>query len=321
MVCTDAGKLNRTKVSRRSCLKGLAMIGLYAKLPLSAALAQQQQRQLPRFFAPTPTGVSRGKPLPIRYATTQILFETPRGYPNALSSVDDGLCVADQGDNDQPSVVWLLDHRGKLQRTVQSEATDTSGVAFGDKKLWVCANAEENQGVYLTDLASRTLEHRDIPLSSPHQGGGCHGATWFDGYLWLTANREQAILRIDPKQWKVDFVIPFQLPQGITRYHGCAVLDGAMYMVSGGESRTYTEGQTYLLKYDLLTGKLAEVILFKPGSCDPHGLAVRNGILIGCDSGDHPGWDKPYEKDGWGKRSSPTAGAVFSIHLDTLLQG
>jgi hypothetical protein len=92
-------------------------------------------------------------------------------------------------------------------------------------------------------------------------------------------------------------------------------------MVSGGESRTYNEGQTYLLKYDLVTGKIAEVIIFSPGSCDPHGLTVRNGILIGCDSGDHPGWDKPYKKDGWGNRSSPTAGAIFSIHLGPLLNG
>jgi len=321
MVCTDLGELNRMKVSRRSCVKALATIALSAKLPLPVALAQQQERQLPRFFAPTPTGVPRSEPLPIRFATTQVLFETPRGLPNAIFNTDEGYWVADQGDHDQPSVVWLLDDRGKLQRKVQSKATDTSGVAFGNGKLWVCANAEDNEGVYITDLASGTLEHRDIPLSSPHHGGGCHGATWFDGYLWVTANREQAILRIDPKHWTVDFVIPFQLPQGITRYHGCAVLDDAMYMVSGGESRTYTEGQTYLLKYDLVTGKIAEVILFASGSCDPHGLTARNGILIGCDSGDHPGWDKPYEKDGWGKRSSPTAGSVFSIHLGPLLNG
>lgn len=102
------------RVSRRSCLKALATMALSARLPLPVALAQPQERQLPRFFAPTPTGVPRAKPLPIRFARTQILFETPKGYPNALSSVDEGLWVADQGDDDQPSIVWLLDDRGKL---------------------------------------------------------------------------------------------------------------------------------------------------------------------------------------------------------------
>ncbi len=86
-------------------------------------------------------------------------------------------------------------------------------------------------------------------------------------------------------------------------------------MVSGGGSRTYAEGETSLVKYNLVNGKMEEVILFVPGSCDPHGLAVLNGQLISCDSGDHPGWNKPYTKPGWGKRSSPSAGAIFSIHL------
>jgi hypothetical protein len=315
MVCTDLGDVVQMKFSRRSCVKALAAIALPLRLPMAVARSQPQEGQLPRFFAPTPTGVRRGKPLPVRFATTRVLFETPRGLPNAISCTDEGYWVADQGDDDRPSVVWFLDEKGNIKKTIQTKATDTSGVAFGNGKLWVCANAEDNQGIYLTGVSGRTLEHRDIPLGAPGHGGGCHGATWHDGHLWVTANREQGILKIHPDRWTVDFVIPFALPQGLTRYHGCAVLDGAMYMVSGGESNTYAEGQTNLIKYDLATGTIAEVIVFKSGSCDPHGLTVRNGTLIGCDSGDHPGWDKPYDKKGWGKRSSPTAGAVFSIQL------
>ena len=62
-----------------------------------ALASETQEVQTPKFFAPVPTGIRQGPPLPIRYATTQILFETPKGYPNALFSVDEGLWVADQG--------------------------------------------------------------------------------------------------------------------------------------------------------------------------------------------------------------------------------
>jgi len=301
-------------LSRRDVLG----IGLTLGANLFAAEAQSSKLGRPEFYAPTPTGIARGKALRQRTATTTKLFKTPLGLPNAMSTVPEGVWVADQGSGDGHDKIWLLDWGGKVNKTVTSESIDTSGVAYGDGVLWVCANDEVNEGIYETGLDSRMIRHRPIPLGPANRGGGCHGATWNEGHLWVTANRPQAILKIDPNRWTVDYLIPFALPEGLTRYHGCAVLGDSMYMVSGGESKTYNEGKTNLIKYDVANGTMQEIIDFEPGSCDPHGLTVHEGRLIGCDSGDHPGWDKPYQIAGWGARSSPTAGYVFSIELGAL---
>jgi len=298
-----------SNISRRNVLAGGAILA-------TAGVAMAQDRTQRQFYAPVSTGEKRGQPLLRRVATTRKLFKCPAGYPNALSSSSEGLWIAEQRVDNGRERIWRVDSAGTVLHTTSSEATDTSGVAYGDGVLWVCANSEDNQGVYETSLDGRTLSHRQIPLGPPQMAGGCHGATWHDGFLWVTANRPRAILRIDPKTWTVSYLIPFGLPEGLTRYHGCAVLGDSMYMVSGGESRTYAEGQTNLIRYDLATGVIREIIDFAPGSCDPHGLAVHEGRLISCDSGYHPGWDSLYDLPELGKRTSPTAGWVFEIELE-----
>ncbi|WP_457337323.1 hypothetical protein [Rhizobacter sp. P5_C2] len=298
-----------TNTTRRHLLAGGALLALTG----SAKPREPVQRP---FYAPVSTGEDRGPPIPQRTATTRKLFKCPAGYPNALSSSPAGLWIAEQRVDNGRERIWLVDGAGAVLQATSSDATDTSGVAYGDGVLWVCANSETNHGVYETSLDGRTLSHRQIPLGPAEMAGGCHGATWHDGFLWVTANRPRAILRIDPKTWTVAYLIPFGLPEGLTRYHGCAVLGDSMYMVSGGESRTYADGQTNLIRYDLATGVIREIVNFAPGSCDPHGLAVHEGRLIACDSGLHPGWDSRYDVPGLGKRTSPGAGWVFEVELE-----
>lgn len=296
-------------LTRRHILAGSALVA-------SAGIAMGQDRARRPFYAPVSTGEDRGPPIRQRTATTRKLFKCPAGYPNALSTSPSGLWIAEQRFDNERERIWQVDSAGNVLQTTASDATDTSGVAYGNGVLWACANSDTNQGVYETSLDGRTLSHRQIPLGPAQLAGGCHGATWHDGFLWVTANRPRAILRIDPKTWTVAYLIPFGLPDGLTRYHGCAVMGDSMYMVSGGESRTYAEGQTNLIRYDLATGVIREIFDFAPGSCDPHGLAVHEGRLIACDSGFHPGWDKPYDVPGLGKRTSPSAGWVFEIQLE-----
>ncbi len=267
------------------------------------------------FYAPVATGEDQGPALPQRRASTTRLFKAPGGYPNALGVAPDGFWVAEQRFDGGRERLWLLDWKGQVQRTIISAAKDTSGVAFGDGKLWICADDVDTPGVFVTALDGSSLEHRQIPLGPLQKAGGCHGATWHDGHLWVTANRPRAILKIDPRSWTVDYLIPFGLPEGLTRYHGCAVLGDSMYMVSGGESRTYADGGFNLIRYDLATGVIREIYDFAPGSCDPHGLMAHEGKLYGCDSGFHPGWDRRYDVAGLGRRTSPTAGWIFSIEL------
>jgi len=58
------------------------------------------------------------------------------------------------------------------------------------------------------------------------------------------------------------------------------------------------------LLIEAATGKVLETVDFVADSCDPHGLAMFDGKLIGCDAGIHPGWPN---------NDSPTAGWIFQI--------
>ena len=133
---------------------------------------------------------------------------------------------------------------------------------------------------------------------------------WHDGKLWIVANRLRAILRVDPKTWEPEFIIPITT----ARWHGVAWDDGAVWMVTGSSDvdrfierdgklvHTTTPG---LIKYDAATGRPLETAEFIEGSADPHGLAMYNGKLISCDAGiGPPGFDLTH---------SPNSGYVFQI--------
>jgi hypothetical protein len=75
----------------------------------------------------------------------------------------------------------------------------------------------------------------------------------------------------------------------------------------GGATATGpNDGNGGMMKYDLKTGRSVQYVDFVPGSCDPHGNAVANGKLYGCDCGIHPNWPR---------FASPTSGAIFRVDL------
>jgi len=71
-----------------------------------------------------------------------------------------------------------------------------------------------------------------------------------------------------------------------------------------GRRRHLADYRPCLVRHDAATGKVLETVDFLPNSCDPHGLAMRNGKLISCDAGIQPGWPN-YDR--------PTAGWIFQI--------
>ena len=267
---------------------------------LSAALAARA------FAAEAP------KAVPHRKLKTTKLFKSPEGFPNCIAVAPEGLWIAEQKPSGANAVfyhapepkeltekVWLVDWNGKVLKTVTTQCRNTSGMAFGGGYIWSCANEAPN-GVFQTDLNSKQISHRQIPLGPAKDGGGCHGAMYQDGKLWLACLRLRGILRIDPITWTPEFLIPYSTP----RAHGIAWdgsgSAGAIWLVTGQESTGYANGQAGLAKYDATTGALLETAEFLPGSCDPHGLAMRDGALISCDAGVHPNWplnDSPHQ--GW----------------------
>ncbi len=254
-----------------------------------------------------------------RKVKTTNLFKAPPGYPNAVAMAPEGLWVAEQkkqnfGKDAQrsPEACWLLDWNGKLLKTVLTESSNTSGMAYGDGYVWMGANGGPggSEGIYQTDMNSKTVSHRQIPLGQIDDGGGCHGLMWHEGKLWIVANRLRGILRVDPKSWEPEFMISITTE----RWHGIAWDNGGIWMITGTSDvdryvekdgklvHTTTSG---LVKYDAATGQLLETAEFVEGSADPHGLAMHNGSLISCDAGIGP--------PGFELSNSPNAGYIFQI--------
>ncbi|MBX7200005.1 MAG: hypothetical protein K1X51_11620 [Rhodospirillaceae bacterium] len=251
--------------------------------------------------------------VPSRKVKTTKLFKAPEGFPNCIAVAPEGLWIAEQkpsGANaafyhapepkELTEKVWLVDWTGKVLKTVTTQCRNTSGMAFGGGYIWSCANEAPN-GVWQTDLNSKLISHRQIPLGPAKDGGGCHGAMYQDGKLYLACLRLRGILRVDPVSWTPEFLIPYSTP----RAHGIAWdsnggSGGAIWLITGTDSTGYANGQAGLAKYDAATGALLETAEFVPGSCDPHGLAMHDGALISCDAGVHPNWplnDSPHQ--GW----------------------
>jgi hypothetical protein len=208
---------------------------------------------------------------------------------------------------------WLFDWSGKKLKTVLTDSSNTSGLAFGNGHVWMGANGGA-EGIYEVDMDGNTVSHRQIPLGPAGNGGGCHGLMFHAGKLWIVANRLKGILRVDPKSWAPEFMIPITT----ARWHGIAWDDshpgGAVWMVTGSSDinryvmqngklhHTTTCG---LMKYDATTGDLLETAEFLDGTADAHGLAMHNGKLISCDAGVGP--------PGFEGTGSPSAGYVFEI--------
>jgi hypothetical protein len=249
-------------------------------------------------------------------AKTTKLFKSPPGFPNAVAVTPEGLWIAEQKMSGAQAATyhlpepkslteecWLVDWNGKLLKTVTTPSRNTSGMAVGGGYVWMVANAPP-EGVFQVDMNSRLVSHRQIPLGPANDGGGCHGAMWHDGKLWIASLRLRGNIRVDPKTWQPEFMIPFyQAPERV-RYHGIAWDNGTIWQVVGNDSKRYSEYRPCLARYDASTGKVLEVVDFVPGSCDPHGLAMHDGKLVSCDAGIHPGWPN---------NDSPTAGWIFQI--------
>jgi hypothetical protein len=259
-----------------------------------------------------------GKKLPVRKAKTTKLFKSPEGFPNGISATPEGLWIGEQKLSGEQAkayklpepksleeCAWLVDWNGKLLKTVKTPSRNTSGMAVGGGYVWMIANAPP-QGVFQVDMDSKLISHRQIPLGDPKgDGGGSHGGLWHDGKLWISSLRLRGNLRVDPKTWQPEFMIPFyqSYPDWI-RYHGIAVQDGTMWQVIGNDSTGPGDYKSGLVRYDLQSGRVLELVEFQPGSSDPHGLAVHDGKLIGCDAGIHPGWEN---------NASSTSGWIFQI--------
>ena len=209
-----------------------------------------------------------------RLAKTTKLFKSPRGFPNAIAVTPEGLWIGEQklsGSQaaayhlDEPKILteeaWLVDWNGKLLKTVTTPSRNTSGMAVGGGYVWMVANAPP-EGVFQVDMNSRLVSHRQIPLGPANDGGGCHGALWHDDKLWIASLRLRGNLRVDPKTWEPEFLIPFYQAPDRVRYHGIAWDNGTIWQIVGNDSKRYSEYRPCLVRYEAATGKVLETVDF-----------------------------------------------------------
>src|SRR5215471_14928651 len=65
------------------------------------------------------------------------LFKSPDGHPNALEATPEGLWVGEQVTDR----AYLLDWKtGAVLKKVDTESSNTSGIAYGGGYLWMAAN-------------------------------------------------------------------------------------------------------------------------------------------------------------------------------------
>jgi hypothetical protein len=284
-----------------------AGLGLGAGLA-AASILQPVQAQAP---AAPPTAGGR-RTVPGAKARTTKLFKAPELYANALAVAPEGLWIGQQknaalqqSSGSMSEAAWLVDWNGKLLKTLQTNSRNTSGMAYGDNCVWMGANAAPN-GVFQVDMNGKEVSHRQIPMSLNDQGGGCHGLQWHNGKLWIAALRLGGVLRVDPRTWSPEVLIPIQSPEK-PRLHDVTFDDnGDMWIITGTNSTGPQDAHAGLSKYDGKTGQLVMTVDFEPGSSDPHGLVWHAGKLVSCDAGIHPGWPD---------NASSTYGWIFSIDI------
>jgi hypothetical protein len=270
--------------------------------------------------------------IPTRKAKTVPMFLTPPGWPNAIAvEPGKGFWVQEQRHDGEREKAWLLDFKtGKVLHTVVTNSQNTSGMTWGDGCIWSGANGVSIHnhpeppinGIFQTDMNSHEVTHHQIPFGPADNGGACHGVAWQDGKLWVSSNRLESLLRIDPKSWQVEYMFPHTwMPELKDRIHGIEFdpVSGDLWQVTGTQKPDQPgyEGYTAkLVRYDIKSGEVKEIVEIERG-CDPHDIAIVDGIFYGVDAGEHPGWavDNPaYQRPGWSEPlNSPYGGYVFRI--------
>jgi hypothetical protein len=103
------------------------------------------------------------------------------------------------------------------------------------------------------------------------------------GKLWIQSNRIGALMRIDPNTWEVGYIMAeSRLPLFAERLHGIEYDNGFIWQVTEHQKPGTTGYEGYtpsLIKYDIKTGQLVEVVEFVPGSYDIHDMAIYNDVF------------------------------------------
>ena len=241
------------------------------------------------------TALAAPQDAPSRPARFTRLFKSPEGAPNALETGSQGLWIGEQVSDR----AFLVDWKGKVLQKVDTESSNTSGMAYGRGFLWMAANgkavgrpskptdAQAGDVVKVDAKTGKTVARFTLPT-----GGGVHGLEYTDAGLWVTFLKASQLALVSTK----DFSVIRTIPVGLPRAHGLAWDKGAIWCA-------FT-GNRVIQKLDAKDGTVLETLTWNPDDPETHGMCMHQGHLYGCDAGIAPG----------GKASgSSAAGWVFRI--------
>lgn len=220
-------------------------------------------------------------PIPTRKGKVVKLFKSPDGYPNGLEATPEGLWVGEQITDR----AYLLDWKtGEVLKKVETESSNTSGIAYGGGYLWMAANgralgrlnrpadAAAGRILKVDPETGRTVGRYAVP-----DGGGVHGILYVDDTLWITCFKWNTLCQVDAATFKVKHQIPLHLP----RAHGLAWDPPGIWV---------THTSDYIVqKLDLKDGRVLEQIVLDRTDPDPHGMDMHQGRMYYCDAGISPG--------------------------------
>ena len=238
--------------------------------------------------------------IPVRHARPVRLFKSPDGAPNALEATPDGLWVGEQVTDR----AYLLDWKtGKVLQRVDTESSNTSGMAYGGGYLWMGANGK----ALMRELRPGELTYGRIVQVDPKtghtvkvhrspDGGGVHGLVYADNSLFFTSFQWNTITRVHPETFEV--ISKFPLLH--SRPHGLAYDPPAMWV---GYSNDFV-----FVRQDLKDGHATEIVAIdKGGELDPHGFDMYQGTMYVTDAGIAPPGVLSH---------SPGAGYIFRLEFD-----
>ena len=237
----------------------------------------------------------RAGDFPSRAAKVVKLFRSPDGHPNGLETASEGFWIGEQVTDR----AHLVDWNGKVLHSIDTESSNTSGIAFGDGGVWMAANgpavgrppratdAKTGEVVKADPQTGKTLARYPIP-----GGGGVHGLEFAEGTLWLTSLKIRKLSQVDPK----DFHVIHQIPVHLDRAHGLAWDPPGIWVMHSTDRVIH--------KLDAGDGHILEQITLSKDDPDPHGMCMYAGHLYYTDAGIAPGG---------GSNGSPSAGFICRI--------
>ena len=234
---------------------------------------------------------------PVHSCSVEPLFKSPDNHPNGLEASDEGLWVAEQVSD----AAYLLDWKtGRVWRKVETESSNSSGIAYGGGFLWMAANggarnrlphphdATTGEVIKIDARTGKTVARDPVP-----GGGGVHGLVWAGDCLWVTTLKLQKLTKVD-----VNFKVLHNIPVTLNRAHGLGWTGDSLWCMFSDD--------LVIHQLDPKDGRILQAVQLAKTDPDPHGMTWHRGMLYYCDAGIAPaGIDN----------KSKFAGYICRIHM------